>query len=322
MATLKQTTIDGTFQLPSGTSAQRPSTAPTGSMRFNTDLRIVEWFDTEWDIAGNTPWLPSGYVPPVCSGGTESTLVVDDITYRLHKFTSTGPNTLTVTRAGPIEYLIVGGGGPGGASRSSQGGGGGGGGGGVILGAGYLEEGTHEAVVGPGGQKPTANTSNQGTRGSPSTFIGRTAFGGGAGGNGSTGGVGTSGASGGGGGYAGYTTQTNWGEGYAGQGHRGSGVVSGSASGGGGGGAGGPGTSNSESGGAGNGGTGGLGGPGIVINFDGTDREYGKGGQAGSANVDGAPPANTGQGGRGTYAASNAHYDGASGVVMIRYRIG
>ena len=51
MATLKNTLISGSLQLPSGTTAQRPSYPPDGAVRYNTDLGYAEcyhkgfWFD-------------------------------------------------------------------------------------------------------------------------------------------------------------------------------------------------------------------------------------------------------------------------------------
>lgn len=320
MAQLKDTTINDTgfIRLPVGTTAQQPGQgnqppAEAGQVRFNTNLNIVEWYD---DQLNN--WFPVGLVRPSATGGTITNINLNNVSYRVHTFNSNG--TFTLERNGTIEYLIVGGGGPGGASRSSQGGGGGGGGGGVLMGSLTLPAGDYPVVVGAGGIKPTANTNGTGSNGQASTFARQVALGGGAGGNGSSGGVGTTGASGGGGGYAGYTNQGNGGTPLLGQGFHGGNVISGSASGAGGGGAGQAGFSNSNSGGPGNGGTGGEGGSGIFTDFNGTLRQYGKGGQGGNANIDGDPPANTGTGGRGTYASSNNHRNGASGVVIIRYR--
>lgn len=47
MATLKNTTIDGTDSLilPVGTTAQRPSSPETGMIRFNSDLGYPELYD-------------------------------------------------------------------------------------------------------------------------------------------------------------------------------------------------------------------------------------------------------------------------------------
>jgi hypothetical protein len=88
-------------------------------------------------------------VAPVATGGTITTTVVGDTTYRIHAFTSTGANTFTVTNAGNLgnaEYLVVGGGG-GGASWV----GGGGGGGGFLTGTFPLAAQSYTATVGAGG---------------------------------------------------------------------------------------------------------------------------------------------------------------------------
>jgi len=44
MATLKNSAISGSLTLPSGTSAQRPSSPPEGSMRYNTDYNMCEYY--------------------------------------------------------------------------------------------------------------------------------------------------------------------------------------------------------------------------------------------------------------------------------------
>ena len=113
--------------------------------------------------------------------------------YRVHTFTSSG--SITFSKSGEVEYLIIGGGGGGAAVGS------GGGGGGLLLsgvnGATPFTAagGTpYSIVIGSGG-----STSTQGT---PSTGFGLTAYGGGGGGPGPSG-VGTNGGSGGGGSYGG-----------------------------------------------------------------------------------------------------------------------
>ena len=99
--------------------------------------------------------------------------------YKVHKFTGNG--TLTVTNPGMIEYIIVGGGG-GGSTRH----GGAGAGGGVVQGFMFVASGTYDVVIGAGGSPPYTTTqppanNGPGTPGSPSTFAGLTAFGGGGG---------------------------------------------------------------------------------------------------------------------------------------------
>lgn len=51
MADLKNTTINDTgfLNLPAGTTAQRPTSAEVGMIRYNTDLETVEGYDgVEW----------------------------------------------------------------------------------------------------------------------------------------------------------------------------------------------------------------------------------------------------------------------------------
>ena len=53
MATLKNTTIDDTgfIKLPVGTTAQRPASPVAGMVRYNTDIKNVEYYDaiaTTW----------------------------------------------------------------------------------------------------------------------------------------------------------------------------------------------------------------------------------------------------------------------------------
>jgi hypothetical protein len=86
---------------------------------------------------------------PIVSGGTSGTYTVSGTTYKYHKFTSNG--TLTVSKAGTIEYLVVGGGGAGGCKSASNGNGGGGGAGGVLQGSIVIPAGIYEITVGTGG---------------------------------------------------------------------------------------------------------------------------------------------------------------------------
>jgi len=77
-------TSTGYFDLPSGTTAQRPSSPNPGMFRYNTTLGIIEWYDSLTTI-----WRPI-YQPPTI----------------------------------PAEYLVVGGGGAGGSDVGGGGGGG------------------------------------------------------------------------------------------------------------------------------------------------------------------------------------------------------
>jgi hypothetical protein len=160
-------------------------------------------------------------VAPVATnatGGSITTQVVGDTTYRVHTFTAVGTSTLnvsTVGNLGPTEYLIVAGGGGGGRGR-----GGGGGGGGFLEGAlndGALATGPISVVVGGGGGGATG--APNGANGGNSSVFGLTAIGGGGGGSNGSSNAGNAGGSGGG-----SSTWTTVGSnGTAGQGNNGGG---------------------------------------------------------------------------------------------------
>jgi len=97
MANLKNTTINDTgfLQLPSGTTAQRPGSAATGQMRYNTTTNLVEWYDAEYGS-----WFPFGFIPPVAAGGTVTDITQGGVNYRVHTFT-------TVPAAAQSDPLIV-----------------------------------------------------------------------------------------------------------------------------------------------------------------------------------------------------------------------
>jgi hypothetical protein len=48
MANFKQSTISGYIVLPKGTTAQRPSNPVANMIRYNTDLKILEYYTTAW----------------------------------------------------------------------------------------------------------------------------------------------------------------------------------------------------------------------------------------------------------------------------------
>ena len=166
MATLIDTTISGNlFELPTGTTSQRPGSPTTGMIRYNTDINLVEYYNgTTWKLlSGN----PRGNAT-----GSVSTTDVDG--YRIHTFTDNG--NFEVVVSGPIEYLIVAGGG-GGASH-----GGGGGAGGLIHRVQELAVGNYPVVVGDGARGSTGNDGNAlDSQGSNSSFNSETAIGGGSG---------------------------------------------------------------------------------------------------------------------------------------------
>jgi hypothetical protein len=166
----------GAIQLPTGTTAQRPSSISSGMTRFNTTLGLLEFYD------GST-WQFVGFRPIQATGGTVTDITVSGIAWRVHSFLPNGNSTFTVTNAGTVgqvEYLIVGGGGGGGGDV-----GGGGGGGRVITGSLSVTPQAYTVTVGAGGAKHGSNN-QQGGKGGDSVALGITALGG-------TGGAGRSG---------------------------------------------------------------------------------------------------------------------------------
>jgi len=281
------------------------------------------------------------------TGGTESTITVDGVDYRVHTFTSSG--TLTVTEGGEVEYLVVGGGGGGGGIPNASGGsaGGGGGGGyrcsvaGESSGGGASAESPltvtaqqYTVTVGSGGAGGVG--AQLGSSGGSSSFGSITALGGGGGSAQTIDNDGAAGGSGGGARQAGTGGAGTSGQGFAGGDSSGSDGVSS-----GGGGAGAAGTSGS-------GDTGGDGGIGVASSITGQSvyRAGGGGGSGGNTSPifggagglggGGTAPssvrtngvngtANTGgggsgaSGGTGTAAANGG--SGGSGIVIVRYEI-
>ena len=349
MANLKNTTINDTgfLQLPSGTTAQRPTGAQNGQMRYNTSTNSVEWYDATY-----AAWFPAGVIPPVATGGTVTNITQGGVNYRVHTFTTVGTSTFTVTRSGPVEFLIVAGGGSGGGPRR---GGGGGGGGGLLTGTTTVSTQAYTITVGAGGI--ASNTGNTAPSGSNSTALGFTAVGGGGGGQGDTRFfdlVASPGGSGGGGNDGSNSVTTGCGPagtnqgapGTLGQGNFGGfGAHRGGdwAHGGGGGGAGGPGkNSDCPSVTSAAGARPGNGGPGLPSLISGSVQFYAGGGAGGGfSNTAGATGgigggansnfnqtvkapsgvANTGGGGGGAGSNSSASGgNGGSGIIIVRYR--
>lgn len=181
------------------------------------------------------------WTPVDATGGVESTILVGDITYKLHVFTTVGTDYLRINDSGSeglVEYLVVAGGGGGGMDM-----GGGGGGGGVLSGTYKVSPGeVITCTVGAGGMgAPGAGqyrTDGAGpqpsqhqytipaTSGGNSVFGPFTAIGGGFGGSsyrGYTPGI-AGGNGGSGGGASGYNDNAGTflgGSGTAGQGYRG-----------------------------------------------------------------------------------------------------
>jgi len=214
----------GALTLPSGTTAQQPSTGLVGGMaRFNSTLNRLE-------VYNGSVWVSIGGI--TATGGTIST----SGGYKIHTFT--GGDTFAVISGGEVEYLVVAGGGGGGNGGPTSHETGGGGAGGLIQGTiATLSAGDYLVVVGGGGGNATKGTNSSINFPTLITAEG--------GGQGATGGNSTGGNGGSGGG--GYHDSAG-GNGTAGQGNNGGGGavhlgINGtfSNSGGGGGGAGAPG---------------------------------------------------------------------------------
>lgn len=195
----------GYFDLPAGTTAQRPSSPHVGMTRFNTTLNIIEsYHNAGWIALSNTFQA---------TGGT--TADIDG--YRYHTFTSSG-TFIVQSGATTIDYLIVAGGG-GGATDEDVGGGGGGGG--LLSGSIFTPINSYSITVGAGGSggtlsyTPGTGGGGNGAQGGTSSAFGLSAIGGGYGGTRNT--AGGSGGSGGGGGDG----ATAGGSGTAGQGFAG-----------------------------------------------------------------------------------------------------
>ena len=220
MAQLRNSNINdtGSFDLPSGTTAQRPSSPEAGMIRYNTTLADTEYYD-------GTAWRPISDSHPEATGGTITDTDVGGVPYRMHLFTSAGTTNFVASKGGEVEYLIVAGGGSGGSGRHA----GAGGAGGLVTGFTTITSGTYPIVVGAGGTAAPANGDSSvvnGNNGGNSVAFGLTALGGGRGGGhpGPT----ESGASGGSGGGAGHSgtggTATQPGSASGGFGNAGTGV--------------------------------------------------------------------------------------------------
>ena len=305
--------------LPSGTTAQRPSSPVIGNMRINTELNVLELYNgTSWYTLNVIAYLTA-------TGGT----ITYSGNYAIHTFSTSGTFTPTFVPSGSsVEVLTIAGGGGGGWDL-----GGGGGAGGLLYNSAVTAiQGTaYSIVVGAGGAYSATQNTN-GINGTNSTAFGITTLGGGGGGSYGTATAGSSGGSGGGGG-SNTSAGGAGGAGTAGQGYAGAAGTGGLATygvPGGGGGAGGAGA------------TIGVGGVGIVNPIvgstigelitgsywvaggggaadDGATTYIGVSGKGNaSTNASKNPIANTGGGGYGPGTSFGG--SGASGVVIIRYR--
>jgi hypothetical protein len=223
-------TSTGYFDLPTGTTEQRPGTVTAGAIRFNTQTNYLEMYS-------GTAWINLQYVGLMTATSSGATVTTSG-NYKTLTYTSTGSFTLTEAPTGSIiEVLLVGGGGGGGTGY----GGGGGAGGYYYNSALSMSAGTYPIVIGAGGTNSVGSLA-VGTSGSDTTFNSISAIGGGGGGEYNSTSVAKAGNGGSGGGAGGSgTLSANIGTGTSGQGNNG-GVAAGSsvtnAIGGGGGGAG------------------------------------------------------------------------------------
>lgn len=156
------------FQVPRGTTAQRPASPATGMVRFNTELNYLEEYR-------NNQWLPISSVFSA-SGGT----VTDVSGYRYHTFTSSGTFQI-LSGTASVDYLIVAGGGGGGTDMFQDRSAGGGGAGGMVSGSTTLSPNSYTVIVGAGGSGGIASSGSatRGVSGNNSSALGITCIGGG-----------------------------------------------------------------------------------------------------------------------------------------------
>lgn len=309
-------TSTGYFDLPHGTTAQRPASPSVGYTRYNTTDNVVEAYHgaTKGWIALSNIFQATGGTETV-SGG-----------YKYHTFTTSG-SFIVQSGTATVDVLLVAGGGGGGATRA-----GGGGAGGAVDSTLAATPGTYTVSIGGGGAGGIYSPATAPTSGASTSLTGvTTAVGGGYGASRQGGVSGASGGSGGGGGC----DSAAAGSGTAGQGNSGGAGTGGAGNtGGGGGGAGAAGqafvsTSQAGAGGVGinwkslgtfyAGGGGGGGGAGSSAGVGGNGG--GGNGNAGGAGNPGFPgTANRGGGGGGA-ADDSSGGNGGSGIVIIRYPI-
>lgn len=166
-------TSTGYFDLPTGTTAQRPGTPATGMIRFNTTTETAE-------IYNGTAWTAVGAQYPSATGGTITT----QGDYKYHFFG--GSDTFTLINTGnpagsnTFDVLVVGGGGASSIQHS-----GGAGAGGLIIKTGFtLSASAYTVTVGAGGVVTSNSNSDDsyraaGANGNNSSVFGLTALGGG-----------------------------------------------------------------------------------------------------------------------------------------------
>lgn len=307
-------------------------TAGTATVTTSGSLALAQWGGGTlyFTSASAAIFFPAGGISyGTATGGTSSSITVSGQSYTLLTFTS--DSTLTVTKSGLFDYLLVAGGGGGGRGYNSTSlKGGGGGAGGVIAGTIYLTA-NATVVVGAGGSG--VNVTNGYASSLGNSTDGNAVPGGGRGGcyggNGSERSQASSGGSGGGGCGGDVTiagvSMADGITGYSGG--------AGSGNGGGGGGAGAAGSAGNVSNGAGGAGRdisawlgqssattykgGGGGGGGTTGGAGGT----GGGGAGGSTAAGANATANSGGGGGGASTGSADGGNGGSGIVYVRFKV-
>jgi hypothetical protein len=303
-------TVRSTLTLPTGTTAQRPASPNTGSIRFNTSITAVEYFS-------GTTWQ--------------------------------GVNSYSSSTVYPVELLVVGGGGGGGCgerTNSAGGGAGGGGAGGYIATTAMIITGSSNPIIVGTGGAGSSTTSTTGAAGGDSGAFNFRAVGGGPGmRDENVSGDQTIASGGSGGGAGGDGTAGLPGLGIYGQGNNGNAGFASGRCGGGGGGAqtgsiayGAANTRTSGPGGSGltwlNGSAYAGGGGGGAGGLDTATSSGGTGGGGAGSSTDGIPGTNNGGGGTATAGTANTGggggggaagraqggQNGGSGIVIIRYQ--
>jgi hypothetical protein len=321
IATLQNTintdlTQDGYIKVK--TNATEPTNPVVGQLWTDSNNGIVKsWNGTKWLDCSNLF---------KCTGGIETSYESGGVTYKVHKFTTSG--VLEVTGSGKVDVLVVGGGGGGGNHAAP----GGGGAGGLIYKTSLsLISGSHTVTIGAGGggSDRVNNATSIGSKGGNSSFYGLTALGGGLGcswdisqddvpyrSGGSGGGWGTGGSTSirNGTGVGLQPSQSGDSGTYGFGSNGGDGYESNPYPGGGGGGAGGAGENYPNT------GTAGRGGIGKLLDITGTSEYYAGGGQGGAWSVVTMPVNNPGGGGQGD--AGNSSGSGTSMRGFSGYSLG
>ena len=126
-----------------------------------------------WTNIGDGTGTIEPYTMPSATGGTTGTYTDNSVSYKFHKFTSTGTTNFAISSLGTapsIDILVIAGGGGGGAGLNNASNGGGGGAGGLRwFTAQTPTASTYVATVGAGGSAATNTVGGMGTN---SSFIG------------------------------------------------------------------------------------------------------------------------------------------------------